>query len=222
MKTNMRTSLVAAAVVGALAGCATARVSDATHGISSETQPAEILVDVTTETFATASEADAAQAIRTELQADLVKDLTAARVLAEPIGAGPERTDAAVLHVTITEAAPGSALKRLVIGLGAGRAQLQAAAELRVPSAATGSLVSFNTSSDSGRGPGLLVPGGVALATGAAVHLAIGGGIDLAENARGGFGRPLKATARTIVDELKKYYGSVGWSWPTADQVQHS
>src|SRR5262249_18088242 len=112
---------------------------------------------------------------------------------------------------------------RMVIGLGAGRAELQASAELWTPSAAgIGPLMTFNTSSNSGRGPGLIVPGGVALATGAAVHLAIGGGIDLAQNADGGLDRRLKGTARTIVDQVKKYYGSVGWYWPTADQAQHS
>ena len=218
MKDNIQTCLVAAAIVAVLAGCATARVSDATRSSSSGAQPVEILVDVTTD-----SQASAAQTVRADLQANLVKKLTAARVFAEPYSAAAQHSGVAVLHVTITEADPGNAVKRFVIGLGAGRARLQAAAELWTQ-AAIGSapVVAFNTSSDSGRGPGLLAAGGVAVATGAAVPLAIGGGIDLAQNAHGAFDKPLKATSRSIVDQLKSYYGSVGWSWPTADRAQHS
>ena len=223
MRNNIRTCLAAAAVFAALAGCATARVSDVTRASANATRPVEILVDVTTGTFSDAAQASVAQTVRSDLQADLVKELTAARVFAEPLREGTQVAGAAVLRVTITEADPGNAVKRFVIGLGAGRAELQAAAELWLPSARGGSpLVTFKTSSDSGRGLGLLVPGGAALATGEAVHLAIGGGIDLAQNAHDGFDRPLKGTARTIVDQLKSYYGSEGWYWPTADQGQHS
>src|SRR5262249_27210336 len=139
-------------------------------------RPVEILVDVSTEAFAAAAQANVAETVRADLQADLVKELTAARVFAEPLRAVTQQAGAAVLHVTITAADPGNAVKRLIIGLGAGRAELQAAAELRMPSAAGDSpLVAFNTSGDSGRKPGLIVPGGIALATGKAVHLAIGG-----------------------------------------------
>src|SRR5262249_19524877 len=152
----------AAAMAAALAGCATARVSDATRASSTGTRPFEILVDVTSDTFSDAAEASVAQSVRADLQADLVKELTAARVFAEPLSAVTDRSGAAVLHVTITEANPGNAVKRLVIGLGAGRAELQASAELWTPSAAgIAPLMTFNTSSNSGRGPGLIVPGGV-------------------------------------------------------------
>jgi len=206
-----------------LAGCATAHVDSTTYSSPGSTRPVEILVDVGTAAFKDVAQANAAETVRTGLQADLLKELTADRVFAEPLTAGTQHPGAAILHVMITEAAPGNAVKRLVIGMGAGRAELQAAAELRIPSAAGDSpLVTFNTSSDSGMKPGLIVPGGIALATGKAVHLAIAGGIDLALNAQGGFDRPLKATARTMVDQVKKYYGSVGWYWPTTDQAQHS
>ena len=222
MPNNMQIGL-AAAMVAVLAGCATARVNDTTYASPKGTQPVEILVDVTTEALTDAAQARVVQAVRTDLQADLVKELTAARVFAEPLSAATQHVGAAVLHVTITAAAPGNAFKRLVIGLGAGRAQLQAAAELRIPSAAGDSpLVTFNTSSDSGKKPGLIVPGGIAFAAGSVVPLAVAGGFDLATATKGAFDRPLKATARAVVDQLKKYYGSVGWYWPTADQAQHS
>ena len=211
---------LAAAVVVVLAGCATARVSDATHASPQNMRPVEILVDVSTEAFGDAAQAGVAESVRADLQADLIKELTAARIFAEPLGGSALQAGAAVLHVTITEAEPGNAMKRLVIGLGSGRAKLQAAAELRT--VGDPALVSFNTSSDSGKKPGLIVPGGIALATGKAAHLAILGGVDVALNTQSGFERPLKATARTMLDQLKKYYGSVGWYWPTSDRDQRS
>jgi hypothetical protein len=222
MGANVQTCFaIAAAAV--LAGCATARVSDAAYASAKSARPVEILVDVSTEAISDAAQASVAETVRADLQADLMKELTSARVFAEPLTSGTQHAGAAVLHVTVTEAAPGNPVKRFVIGLGAGRAQLRAAAELRIASAGGDfPLVSFNTSSDSGRKPGLIVPGSLALATGKVVHLAIAGGLDVAMNARGGFDRPLKATARTVVGQLKKYYGSVGWYWPTADQAQHS
>jgi hypothetical protein len=206
MGANVQTCFaIAAAAV--LAGCATARVSDAAYASAKSARPVEILVDVSTEAISDAAQASVAETVRADLQADLMKELTSARVFAEPLTSGTQHAGAAVLHVTVTEAAPGNPVKRFVIGLGAGRAQLRAAAELRIASAGGDfPLVSFNTSSDSGRKPGLIVAGG----------------LDVAMNARGGFDRPLKATARTVVGQLKKYYGSVGWYWPTADQAQHS
>jgi hypothetical protein len=213
--------MLAATMLAALAGCATARVSETESVRPQGTQPVEVLVDVGTQPFTDPAEANAAQAVRADLQADLLNELTAARVFAEPLSPATQHADVAVLHVTITEADPGNAVKRLIIGLGAGRAELQAIAELRMPSVAGDSpLLAFDTSSDSGKKPGLVVPGGVALATGKVVHLAIGGGLVLATNTHGGFERPLKATARTMVDQLKKYYESVGWYWPT-DPAQH-
>ena len=60
----------------------------------------------------------------------------------------------------------------------------------------------LNTYSDSGFKPGLLLPGGIALATGNAAHLAIAGGLDVAFNVRGGLQQPVKHTSSAIVPTL--------------------
>jgi hypothetical protein len=160
--------------------------------------------------------ATAAQAAAARLQADLVKRLTAARLSAEPYFPGTNHPGAAVLRVSITEAEPGSYWERFVIGFGLGRAELQAKADLESgDTTETRSLTAFNTSSATGRVmPGLVLPGAIALATRSLVPLAVGGGLKLATSFRGGLDQSADGTAKAVVEQLKKYYASVGWHWP--------
>ena len=203
----------------ALAGCAGARVSNIASARAAGPAPSELLVAVDAASAPDDTQAQAAHRIAADLQADLVQRLARAKVTAEPFVPATEHPGAAVLHVTIVRADPGSLAKRLVVGFGFGRATLQARAELQEASpSGVASLTAFDTSSDSGIKPGLILPGGVALATGNAVHLAIGGGIDIATNLRGGLARPTTRTASAIVTQLRQYYASAGWQWPGDDK----
>jgi hypothetical protein len=211
-------------MVAMLTGCTSAKVAETARTAPVGAQPLEILVDVSATPPSEAKRAKVVRDVSSTLQSSLVKELTAAHIAAEVFVPGAPHPGAAVLHVTVTEASPGSTLERFVVGFGVGRAQLNATAELRVGDATGGTLPlnAFNTYSDSGFKPGLLLPGGIALATGDAAHLAIAGGLDVAFNIHGGLQQPLKHTSSAIVKQLKKYYGSVGWSWPDAEQSRRS
>ena len=210
----------AAVLLAALAGCARTHVDSVTSTTATAAAPSEILVDVTVAPMADSDDAKAAQDVGAQLRAGLVQRLTEARVIAEPFVPGTSHPGSAVLHVSVVEADPGSLVERFIIGFGAGRARLQAKADLESSDTpAAYSLTAFNTSSDSGYKPGLILPGGIALATRNVIHLAIGGGIDVALNISDGLDRQTSGAASAIVDQLKKYYASVGWHWPSNEKA---
>lgn len=208
------------ALLIALAGCAGADVSHVAAVRPAGPAPSEILVQVDASSITNPKQNAEARHIAATLQSDLVERLTRSHVTAENFMSGTDHPGAAVLHVAITRAEPGSFVERVVLGFGLGRARLEARAELVSPSRSGNvSLTAFDTTSDSGAKPGLILPGGVALATGNAIHLAIGGGIDLALNLRGGLSRPTTRTAAAIVRQVSKYYASAGWTWPNRDSA---
>lgn len=197
-------------VLLALAGCAGAHVSDIAAAAQPGQPPSEILVSVAPQP----GDPAVAQDVAVKLQSDLIHRLAQTHVAAEPLAPGAGEAGAAILHVSIVRADPGNPAERLIVGFGLGSAQLAAQVELENPGASGGASLAFSTSSSSGFKPGLILPGGIALATGSALHFAIGGGIDLATNIRGGLDRPTAQTASAIVGQLKKYYASAGWRWP--------
>jgi hypothetical protein len=211
--------VVGISMVLLLSGCAGAKITNVTSVDAGSPSPAEILVQVDSTPDQDANAATLTK-VASALQSDLIEQLTKARVTAEPFVPGTSHPGAAVLHISIAEADPGSALERIIIGFGAGQAKLQAEVDFETTDTrAAQTMTAFDTSSNSGYQPGLIVPGGVALATGRAVHLAIGAGIDVALNVRGGLARPTAKTASAVVNQLKKYYASVGWIWPADGQA---
>ncbi|HTH99468.1 MAG TPA: DUF4410 domain-containing protein [Acidisoma sp.] len=207
--------LAFAALLLCLAGCAGAHVSDIASTRAVGPPPREILVDVETGPARNAAEAEDEQAAARQLRSDLMRCLVKAGLAAQPAAPGLSVPGAVRLHVALTRVDPGSRAKRLVIGFGAGRARLEARAELLpAGSAAAMPLTAFDTSSDTGMKPGLILPGGIALATGNAIHMAVGGGINLALNLQGGLAQTSAHTATAILDELRIYYRGAGWSWP--------
>lgn len=207
--------LALAALLLCLAGCAGTQVSNVASIRAVGPPPRAILVDVETGPARNAAEAGAEQSAARQLQADLLHRLAKAGIAAQPAAPGAMRPGAMRLHVALTRVDPGSRAERLVIGFGAGRARLEARAELWPAGAvAAMPLTAFDTSSDTGIKPGLILPGGVALATGNALHMAIGGGIDLAFNVQGGLARTSAHTATAILGELRTYYRGAGWPWP--------
>jgi hypothetical protein len=176
------------------------------------------LVDVRPALNAGDPNADLAADVSRKVQAALIKKLTKAGVTAEAYAPGRARAGAATLYVAITGAVPGNTAERILIGFGVGQAKLQASAELETDKATLGqSMTKFVISSDSGYKPGMIVPGGVAAATGNVIHLAIGGGIKIATSVHGGMSILVAETTTAIVGQLEKYYEQVGWTWPTHD-----
>lgn len=204
------------ALFGVLTGCSAARVTEsASSGVATSSPPVEILVDVSAVPGADDAQGEVATEVAGPLQSALLEKLTASRITAEPFVSGTRHPGAALLRVTITRADQGDAIKRFVVGFGAGRAELQVAAEFeRSDSTVAGSMTAFNVSSDSGKKAGLIVPGAIARAARDAVPLAIGGSIDVASSVHGGLSKPVQKTSTAIVGELEKYYARVGWAWP--------
>ena len=205
---------VAAIGLLTLAGCAGASVTGVSEEAAHTPPPREILVEVDAPSDASPDEGATARSIGSALGRDLVKQLDAAHLVASERPPGTLPRGDAVLRVDVTLADEGNKLKRVVIGFGAGKARLTATASLE--SADGASLTHFDTASDSGMKPGLLLPGAIAGATGDLIHLAIGGGIDVAMNMRDGLAAPTQHTAGAIVRQLKTYYAAVGWPWPHA------
>jgi hypothetical protein len=206
--------LVVGAAVVVLGGCATAQVADVTASSVPQHQPTEILVDAQPALGSDDPHVAAATEVSNALQRELIQKLTKSGITADAYRPGAVPAGAAVLHISITDADPGNALERFVIGFGAGRAKLAVTAELRADGPSAGSMTRFVTMSDSGHKLGLIVPGGVAAATGKVIHLAIGGGIDVITSINGGLAKPVRATTNVIARELQKYYDRSGWTWP--------
>lgn len=198
-----------------LAACAGAHVSNVASVHATTAAPTEIMVAVDTAPMSDADQAQAAVTVAPQLKAAVMKRLAKAHIAAAPFVAGGPTPGSAVLHVSILQADPGSMAERFLIGFGFGRAKLQAKADLESASTAgNASLTAFHTASDSGIKPGLILPGGITLATGNLIHLAIGGGIDVVTNLRSGMSGPTNSTANAIVKQLHSYYRSARWIWP--------
>ena len=216
----LRSAGLAALLIG-LTGCAGAAVSNVATVQSRGPAPSEILVAVDAAPMTDAThQTRAAQTAASKLQTALIERLTSSRVAAEPFAPGTSHPGAAVLHVSVVRADPGSLTERFVVGFGLGSAKLQANAELEgADESGRISLTAFDTSSRGGIRPGLILPGAVALATRNPIHLAIGGAIDIATNSRGGLARPTSSTATAIVAQLKQYYAAAGWYWPAGHEA---
>lgn len=205
----------AALLLLSLLGCSGARVNDVSTAAAGMPAPRAILVEVDATSSASADLGATARSVGAVLGRDLVARLRAANLLALERSASRSLPDGdAVLRVDVDLADDGNRVERLVIGFGAGRARLSTTATLeRMDRRA---LTRFDTASDSGLKPGLLLPGAVAAATGNLIHLAIGGGIDVALNARDGLSAPAEHTAGAIVKQLRTTYAANGWRWPKA------
>jgi hypothetical protein len=207
--------LVAGLAMATLAGCANAHVGNVATAPAAGPAPVEILVAVDSAIPPQSSDAPVAGEVGIKLQADVIQRLIKNHVTAEAFVPGTSHPSAAVLHVSITEADAGNSIERFVIGFGAGRATLQVKADLASSDQADArSVTSFSTSGDTGRKPGMILPGGIALATRDLVHLAIGGGLKVATSVGDNIDAPTGKTADAIVGQLQKYYATAGWYWP--------
>jgi hypothetical protein len=198
----------------ALAGCANAQVSALTRAGTPAPAPQQVLVEVTPAPQATSKEAESASRAAAGLQAELLNRLAKAHVAAAPYSAAADKPGALVLHATIAAANPGNAAVRVIVGFGAGASRMLVGVDMHSGGQAPGPAEQFDVASHSAYRPGLILPGGVALATHSLWHLGIGGGIDVALNLRNGLAAPEANAAGAMVAQLKSYYTAEGWNWP--------
>lgn len=201
-------------IVVALGACSAAHISQVVRVRTDRPAPTTILVDVAPVWNMEGANAEmrvATDALRSGVLVQLAKQgMTAAPLSSASIAPG-----SAVLRIRVSEADAGNQAARMIIGFGAGRARLQVRAELESADGGPAQpMTSFAASSDSGRRPGLLVPGGVAIASASVVPLAINGAVGVASNLRGSLDRPIKQASSAIVGQLRDYYRTVGWPWP--------
>jgi hypothetical protein len=146
------------------------------------------------------------------LQAGLVKQYRKAGLQALP-NAGPPTAGSAAVRVRISRADPGDRMARLLIGFGAGQSALKTDASFTVADEADPAM-RFSASAKSGHKPGLILPAGIAAATGEASRLAIGGGIGLLLEPRSSLSHEADRSAKAIVKQTRTLYRASGWTWP--------
>ncbi|MGK6312645.1 DUF4410 domain-containing protein [Neorhizobium sp. DT-125] len=103
----------------------------------------------------------------------------------------------ALLALSVAKADKGSTAKRLLVGFGYGKSELQVEAQLLAPTISERKLIAgFRTHAGSGYKPGLVMPLGVGAAVGG--YVAVSSGINLATGMGKTPDRDIKATARAI------------------------
>ena len=206
----------AAAALVLLGGCAGPLVTGVTAASTGAPPPAAILVAVDVPPPGQGGPQALPAGVKAKLERSLEHELSRAGVATGPFAPGAVAPGTAVLHVSVIEADPGNPAARFVVGFGAGRAALVTRASLEDAAAPPSSapLVTFETFTEDSSKPGLILPGAIAAATGRLVGLAVGGGVDVALNVKGGLDGNVGRTASAIIGQLRRYYASAGWPWP--------
>jgi hypothetical protein len=195
------------------AGCAGAKVENMSMApVHAPVAPSTVRVDV-----ALASDlrtnVDASKAAQL-LQADLVKRYRKAGLSAFPSVSQPATPGSATVHVRVSRADAGSRAQRMLIGFGAGKSTLRSDVTFDIEGDASPAL-SLSASTNSGRKPGLILPGAIAAATGEASRLAIGAGVGVLFETRAGLSKEADRSAKLIVKQTRKLYQTSGWRWPS-------
>lgn len=129
-------------------------------------------------------------------------------------GAPPPRNDDLVLVGYFTSVDEGSRLKRLALGFGAGAADLKTHVDgYRKTAAGLERLGSGNLDSGGPKGPGMVVPAIVTIATLNPIGLAVGGAVKAEGELTGrtSIKGSAKRTAGKIADELEVAFRNQGW-----------
>ena len=148
--------------------------------------------------------ADEAQAVA-GLSASLASLLAERGLTAAPAGQSPDL----ILRCLVTDARSGNKLKRIVIGLGAGKARLQLQVSLIDSRVNQQSVLSFETVSTTGSSPGAAIPVGPGGAIGA-----VGGAYGLYKGSKAGLTLEEVQTEKKIDGQLKTYFTAQGWVYP--------
>lgn len=103
----------------------------------------------------------------------------------------------ALLALSVAKAEQGSTAKRLLVGFGYGKSELEVNAQLLAPTNETRQVIAgFRTNAGSGYKPGLVMPLGVGAAVGGSV--AVSSGVNLALGIRKTPHRDIRNTAKAI------------------------
>lgn len=202
--------LTVAATSLILTGCATTKIDNLAMTPTNASTPSMLLVDV--DVSPDAGGTQQAHEAAGRLREKLLHYYRQAGLPVASAGTEGRRGSAAVLHVTVDHAKRGSKLKSFVIGFGAGSSQLRTSAVLDVPGT-RGPALRFNSRTTANLRPGLMVPGGVAAATGETAGLPISAGLGLFSVSRTGLDRDVDRSAKRIVAETRAHYARVGWRW---------
>ena len=149
---------------------------------------------------------------------NLVADINAMGLTAVQAGPGstPQVGDGVIRGylVSVQGGGMGGAAKRLVIGFGAGTAEMDTVVEgYAVTPQGWRKMGSGTLSSSGNKTPGIVVPAAVALATGSPIGLIVVGGAKVIGEASGRNGLEArgKATADAISEQLKIRFQDRGW-----------
>jgi hypothetical protein len=147
--------------------------------------------------------ADEAEAVA-GLSASLTALLTEHGLTAAPAGQAPDL----ILRCLVTDARSGSRFKRMVVGLGAGKARLQLQVSLIDPRINQQPVLSFETASTTGSSPGAAIPVGPGGAIGA-----VGGAYGFYKGTKAGLPAEEAQTEKKIDGQLKIYFTAQGWKY---------
>lgn len=169
-------------------------------------------------TAPTAEELETGRRYGALIAQDLVQDIQAMGMPAIQAGAGasPQVGDGIIRgYIVSTEGgSTGAMVKRLVIGFGAGTAEMDTVVEGFVVTPQGWRRLGSGTLTSSGnKTPGLVVPAAVTIATGSPVGLIVVGGAKLygAASGRSGLEGRAKATADEIATQLRFRFEDRGW-----------
>jgi hypothetical protein len=218
-----------------LAGCASTKVTEQTPMVSPRlarpnriwvhnfiANPADMPADSSIKgevgapsTPPTAEQIEEGRKVGALIAQDLVADINAMGLTA--VQAGPESSPQVgdgVIRGYLVSVQGGGAVKRFVIGFGAGTSEMDTVVEgYAVTPHGWRKLGSGTLSSSGSKTPGMFVPAAVAIATGNPVGLIVVGGLKVYGEASGRNtleGRA-KATADAIAVELKVRFQDRGW-----------
>jgi Domain of unknown function (DUF4410) len=209
-------SLLTIAVALSLAACAGTRVNDRVLAttpmivpvVAPQTVQVEVLNGEDESQFSSrhaGTPADEAEAV-TGLSAGLTLLLAQHGLTSASPGQSPDL----ILRCVVTDARSGSKLKRIVVGLGAGKARLQLQVSLIDPRTGPQPVLSFETDSTTGSAPGAAIPVGPGGVVGA-----VGGAYGLYKGSKAGLPLEQIQTQKKIDGELKIFFASQGWKYAT-------
>jgi uncharacterized protein DUF4410 len=163
----------------------------------------------------TADELETGRQLGALIAKELVADIQAMGLSAAQAGPGaaPQVGDG-IIRGDLVSVQGGGAVKRFVIGFGAGAAELNTVVEgYAVTPRGLRQLGSGTLSSSGNKTPGTVMPAAVAIATGSPVGLIVVGGAKLygEVSGRSGLEGRAKATADEIAEQLKIRFQDRGW-----------
>jgi hypothetical protein len=134
----------------------------------------------------------------------------------QPRGTPVTGANTLIIDGDFTDISEGNRLRRVVIGLGAGKSVLDTSVGLyQYSSGNSTQLLTFTTHADSGKMPGVALTAPAGAATGGAAAIAMvsvnvaAGGVKTVTSSTGYLS---KKTAQQVVDQMNNYFSQQGWN----------